>query len=368
MLEALQKLLENNVVSEEIKTEIEESWNQKVKENKLAVTSELREEFAKKYEHDKSTMVEAIESMLEERLEAEMAELKEDRDQLAETKAKYAIAMRENATVLRKFVTVQLAKEIKDLHEDQKLMAQNFAKLEEFIVESLAKEISEFYEDKKDLAETKVRLIREGKAHFNKVKKSFIERSAKLVAETVKTRVQSELTQLKEDIHAARKNDFGRKIFEAVAEEYQSSYLNTKSETAKLMKVLSSKDKQLGEARAFASKAKKLVESAASEKKQLVESQTRANTISELVSPLSTSQREIMVDLLESVQTIRLRASFDKYLPSVLNEGKRQSSAKQKAPLNEGTEVTGNRKPTTTTTNDSSRSENVVDLRRLAGI
>jgi hypothetical protein len=72
-----------------------------------------------------------------------------------------------------------------------------------------------------------------------------------------------------------------------------------------------------------------------------------------------------MNDLLESVQTVKLRASFDKYLPSVLNEGKRPE--KQKAQLNEGTEVTGNRKPTTTT-NDSSRSENVVDLRRLAGI
>jgi hypothetical protein len=366
MLKALQQLLESNVVSEEVKAEIEESWNQKVKENKLAVTSELREEFAKKYEHDKSTMVEAIESMLQERLEAEMSELKEDRDQLAETKAKYAIAMRENATVLRKFVTAQLAEEIKDLHEDQKLMAQNFAKLEEFIVESLAKEISEFYEDKKDLAETKVRLIREGKAHFNKVKKTFIERSAKLVAETVKSRVQSELTQLKEDIHAARKNDFGRKIFEAVAEEYQSSYLNTKSETAKLMKVLSTKDKQLGEARAFASKAKRLVESSAAEKKQIVESHMRKDTISELVSPLNTSQREIMNDLLESVQTGKLRASFEKYLPSVLNEG--SNKVRQKNQLNEGVELTGNRNTTTTTIDDSSRSENVVDLRRLAGI
>lgn len=363
MLDALKTLFENNVVSEEIKNEIQEAWNQKVKENRLQATAELREEFAKKYEHDKAVMVEAIESMLEERLSAEMAELKEDREQLAEAKAKYAVAMRENAKLMQKFVTKQLAEEIKDLHEDQKLMAANFAKLEEFVVESLAKEINEFYEDKKDLAATKVRLVREGRAHFNKVKKQFVERSAKLVAETTAKTLESEITQLREDIHAARRNDFGRKIFEAFSNEFSTSYLNEKSETAKLMKVLAIKDKQLAEARTFASKAKNLAESAANEKKRLVESQQRKDTISELVAPLGREQREIMMDLLESVQTPKLRSAFDRYLPSVVNEGK--TPAKQKAQLNEGTSVTGNR---TQNTNSSSTSENVVQLRRLAGL
>lgn len=366
MLDALKTLFENNVVSEEIRTEIEEAWNAKVKENRLQATAELREEFAKKYEHDKTTMVEAIESMLEERLSEEMAELKSDRDQLAEAKAKYAVAMRENAALVNKFITKQLANEIKDLHEDQKLMAENFAKLEEFMVESLAKEITEFYEDKKDLAETKVRLVREGKAHFNKVKKAFVERSAKIVSETVSKKLNSEMKQLKEDIELARKNDFGRKIFEAFANEYTSSYLNEKSETSQLLKVIETKNKQIDEARAFASKAKLLAESAAKEKKMLVENHSRQATINELVSPLSKSQREIMTDLLESVQTQKLRASFDRYLPSVLNEGSKSTPAKQKAQLNEGTSITGNRENKTTTS--STRNENVIELRRLAGL
>ena len=37
--------------------------------------------------------------------------------------------------------------------------------------------------------------------------------------------------ELKEDIDVARNNDFGRKIFEAFASEYATSYLNEKSET-----------------------------------------------------------------------------------------------------------------------------------------
>ena len=38
----------------------------------LQATAELREEFALKYEHDKQTMVEAIDKMLEDRLTAEI--------------------------------------------------------------------------------------------------------------------------------------------------------------------------------------------------------------------------------------------------------------------------------------------------------
>ena len=45
--------------------------------------AELREEFASKYEHDKGAMVEAIDSMISERLSEEMTEFAEDRKQLS---------------------------------------------------------------------------------------------------------------------------------------------------------------------------------------------------------------------------------------------------------------------------------------------
>jgi len=171
MLDALKTLFENDVVSEDVRQQIQEAWDQKVTENRQEVTAELREEFAQKYEHDKSTMVEAIDSLVSEKLAEEISEFAEDRKQLAEAKAKYAVAMRENAGLLKEFVIEQLGKEVSELHEDQKAMAENFSKLEEFVVEQLAKEIAEFAEDKKDLAETKVRLVREAKSHFAKVKK-----------------------------------------------------------------------------------------------------------------------------------------------------------------------------------------------------
>ena len=74
MLDALKALFENNAISEEIRAEIEQAWEQRIQENRLSATAELREEFAQKYEHDKATMVEAIDTMLEEKLAEELNE------------------------------------------------------------------------------------------------------------------------------------------------------------------------------------------------------------------------------------------------------------------------------------------------------
>jgi len=363
MLEALKSLFENSALSEEVRSELEEAWNAKVKENRLQATSELREEFAKKYEHDKSTMVEAIDSLVTDRLAEEIKEFHEDRKQLAEAKAKFAVAQRQNANLLKGFVAESLAKEIKELHSDQKAMADKFVALEDFVVESLAKELAEFYEDKKDLAETKVRLVREGKAHVNKVKSDFIKKSAALVSETVAKGLNKEISALKEDIEAARKSDFGRKLFEAFANEYQNSYHNEKSETAKLMKVVDVKDRQLAEAKAAAVKAIRLAEAKASEVKMINESVSRKDKLNKLIAPLSKDQQNIMTDLLESVQTAKLQTAFDKYLPAVIDG---TGPAKQKAVLSEAKEITGNR-----TNNDVKQAgddSNVVDIKRLAGL
>jgi len=362
MLDALKTLFENDVVSEEVRAEIENAWEAKIKENKQSVTAELREEFAKKYEHDKSTMVEAIDAMVSERLESEIAEFADDRKQLAEAKAKYAVAQRENANLLKGFVMESLKKEVSELHEDQKAMANKFSMLENFIVDALAKEIAEFHEDKKDLAETKVKLIKEAKNKFAEVKQSFIAKSADKVSTIVENTLKGEIKGLKEDIEEARKNDFGRKMFEAFAAEYATSHLNEKSETAKLIKVVAAKDKQLAEAKAFAVKAKNLAEAKDTEVKRMAQIAERKQKIESLIDPLNKGQRDIMTDLLESVQTDRLQSAFDKYLPAVI-DGK--TPAKQKAVITEGTEVTGNREKTNVS---SKADDNVIDIRRLAGL
>ena len=163
-------------------------------------------------------------------------------------KVKYAKKIKSDCNTMKEFVTRQLAAEVRELHEDQVVMADKFGKLEQFVVEALAQEITEFYKDKQDLAETKVRLVREGREQLKKVKEQFVQRAATMVDKVVSEGLRSELTSLKEDIDAARRNDFGRKLFEAFAAEYQTSYLSEKSETAKLLKVIDMKDMAMQEA------------------------------------------------------------------------------------------------------------------------
>ena len=158
MLDALKSLFENNVISEEIKESIEAAFENRINEARQEVATQLREEFAQKYEHDKNTMIEAVDRMISEQLSSEIVEFADDRRQLAEMKVKLAKEKKKTAEVMKEFVTRQLATEVRELHEDQVVMASKFGKLEQFVVEALAQEITEFMQDKKDLAETKVRL------------------------------------------------------------------------------------------------------------------------------------------------------------------------------------------------------------------
>lgn len=365
MLDALKGLFENNVISEEIKESIETAFENRISEAREQVATQLREEFAQKYEHDKGTMIEAVDRMISEQLAAELVEFADDRNQLAEMKVKYAKKMKADAGVMKEFVTRQLAAEVRELHEDQVQMASKFGTLENFVVEALAQEITEFSQDKKDLAETKVKLIREGREEIKKVKQEFVTRAAKMVESVVTQNLNSEITALKEDIEAARRADFGRKLFEAFAAEYSTSYLNEKSETAKLLKVIDMKDLAIQEAAKAVVQAEQILESKQSEIRALKESQERKAIMSELLSPLNAEQKEIMGELMESVKTSRLNESFEKYLPSVI-AGNGVKAPQKKQALVEAKEITGNK---VSNTNRSSETDsNIVDIRKLAGL
>jgi len=364
MLDFVKQLFENNVISEETKSEIESAWETAVQENRDTISTQLREEFATKYEHDKTAMVEAVEKMLSDRITAELSEFAEDRQGLIEARAKYAKKMKNDSKAMESFVLNNLKKELGELREDRKNVANNVAKLESFIVDALAKEIAEFHSDKKDLAETKVKLVRDSKAKFEAVKKDFIAKASQIVSETVSKGIKSEMSQLKEDIEDARRNDFGRRIFESFASEYATSHLNEKSETAKLLKVVKQKEAAVAEAEAQAEEVKKLVESKDAEIKRMKDLSERKEVMAELMSPLSKEKQEVMGELLESVQTNKLHAAFDKYIPAVM-EG--NVPKKDKVALTEGKEITGDKQAAQIGGSEQKTAE-IFDIRRLAGL
>lgn len=360
MLDAIKPLLDSDLVNEDTRTAIAEQWEAKMVEAKETVRAELREEFAQRYEHDKTVMVEALDKMVTEGLANEISALNEEKKALAEDRVKFHNKMKENADKFNGFLVKQLSEELKELRADRKVTKTGFEKLEKFVVGALAEEIKEFAADKKDLVETKVRLVSQARNKLDSLKSKFIKESAKKMASTVSMHLKAEMGQLKEDIKIARENNFGRRIFEAYATEFGATHLNENEEVRKLNAIVAEKDKQLAEAIAVKDKAKALVESKNKEIQIIKEANERDATLDELLSPLNDEKREIMINLLENVQTSRLKNAFEKYLPAVLSETR---ATKKAVSL---TEQTGNK--TAKVVDKASDDNNVIDLKRLAGL
>jgi len=352
----ISKLVESGAISEEVQANIQTAWDSKVKENKENVGAELREEFAKRYDHDKANMIEAIDKMMTEKLSEEISKFIEDRKALAQEKISYKENVGKHSAKLQEFIMKKLAEELKELHGDRKGVHENFNKLEEFVVGALAKEIKEFHTDKKGVVETKVKLVAEAKAQMAKLKEAFIQKSAKVVESAVNKKLAEELKALKEDITVAREVNFGKKVFEAFASEYQNSYLNEKSETSKLMKVVDETTLKLADAEKAVKEKEAVIESKEAEAKRQADLMERKEKIAELLKPLGKEKGEVMGQLLESVQTGKLQASFDKYLPHVMSE-KPIMSVKNSQVITEAAGDRGQREDA-----------DLTDIRKLAGI
>jgi hypothetical protein len=363
MLDAIKPLLDSDLINEETRSAISEAWEAKLNETKEQVRAELREEFAQRYEHDKTVMVEALDRMVTEGLTAEIQAVAAEKQALAEDRVKFQGKMKESATKFNDFMVTKLAEEISELRKDRRAHSEGFQKLEKFVVKALAGEIMEFAQDKRDVVETKVRLVREAREKLEGLKARFVKESAAKMSQSVSKHLKAELSQLQEDIKIARENNFGRRIFEAYAAEFGATHLNENAEVRNLRKEIEAKNQQLEEATRAAEDAKVVVESKEREIRMIKESNERDSAMEELLAPLNEEKREVMKNLLESVQTTRLKTAFEKYLPAVLAEGK---SVKAKSVISEShVAVTGDKN--VKVIEDEPRS-NVIDIKRLAGL
>lgn len=369
MLDALKPLLDSDLINESTRNEIQEAWDAKLNETRESVTSELREEFARKYEHDKSTMVEALDRMVTESLSEELAQIAEEKKALAEDRARFVTKMTESSGTFDQFMVKTLSEEIKELHNDRAAQADTIAKLEQFVVGQLSEEIQEFQADRQDVVETKVRLVKEAREQFKALKENFVKKSSAVLEEAVTAHLKSEIGQLKEDIEVAKNNNFGRKIFEAFATEFSSSMLNENQEIKDLKSKMEEVQTQLDEAKVAVAEKNQIVESKEAEIKAITESTARKDAMESLLKPLNKEKSAIMRDLLESVQTTKLKGAFERYLPAVL-DGKSiiKESKVEKEMINENIkEVTGDKqtkKPAAKSNDDG----NIVQLRALAGL
>jgi hypothetical protein len=207
-----------------------------------------------------------------------------------------------------------------------------------------------------------VKLVSEGKEIIAQAKKEFVAKASGKLASIVETTLKGELSTLKEDIQTAKENMFGRKIFETFAAEFTSSHLAEGTTVSKLTAEMAEVKAQLAEAQSVVAKKETIIAEAEKKAASIKEANERKATLDALLSPLAAEKRELMGNLLESVQTDKLSVAYKKYLPTVLNESVKSKS--QTITESQKTEVTGNKASTQISESDAE----IINLKKLAGI
>jgi predicted DNA-binding protein len=309
--------------------------------------------------------------MVTESLTAELAEFADEKKQLAEDRVKFKTHMVESASKFNGFMVAKLSEEIKELRQDRKQYENAIGKLEQFTIRALAEEIKEFESDKRAVVETKVRLVAEGKAKLAELQSKFVAQSATAVKEAITNSLESELTQLREDIQLARENMFGRRLFEAFASEFAGTHLNENKQIRQLQGTVAKLTGKLSEAVQAIQEKNVIVESKEREVRIIKESTERKEKLAEMLKPLNKEKSAIMRDLLESVQTSKLQSAYEKYLPAVLNNTPASTApvAKQAVLTESRAIVTGDKTAKTAVETPITESQdNVFEIRRLAGL
>ena len=369
MTKKIDEILSESIgLNEAAKEQISNLWESKISEAREEVAAVLREEFARKFEHDKGVLVESIDRFLTDKIRAELEEFAQDRQQLIAERVSYKGKIVEHTKMLESFLSDALVREVKELRADKKAMKENFTKLENFLLHQLAEEIREFHTDKKELVEQKVKVIAEGKRKLQETKTAFIKRAAKIVESNIEKTLHLEMSQFKQDIKEARQNEFGRKIFESVAAEFMTSHLNEGTELRKMTKVLEQKEKEIAKLTESVERSNIITEAVNTKLKATQDLFERQKVMNELLAPLSKDKKSVMKELLESVGTKDLQAKFTKYLPSVLNESMARRS-EVKSQLNESSFTTNTGNRARGAQSDSLNDETELNrIRSLAGI
>ena len=387
------RLLGDATLPSELVTSLQEAFDKKVEEVRGQAEMSIREEFSRRYETDKENLVEAIDRMLNDALQKSESEKVEAvtkfveardtfRKAVKESRKTFKTKLAEQTEASRAVVMTKLKDEVLKLREQKKVLAaerlayadklaavkeslaaeqtKRLKKIDEFVVRQVGKEMKEFLVDHKALVTTRLKLVSEGKQRLRDTQSRFVKEAASKVEKVINETLKQEMTQLHEDLERNRQNMFGRRIFEAVAAEYLTSYLAEGTEVRKLQNVLESKEQALADAKAKLDEAEKLSQTA-SRKARLAEDRAlRTKVMSELLTNLRGQKRAVMEGMLETVRTDALKATFSKLLPVVLDETSSAKTAAKKVQLQE-TNRLEKRVPTSTVVTGNQRANRLAE-------
>lgn len=174
--------------------------------------------------------------------------------------------------------------------------------------EYLENEMSELKEDIerfRDLEAEYADKLVEAKGEMAEELKQDISQLIENIDAFLEIRLKSELQELKEDIQTQKQNLFGRRIFEAFAEEYINSYADEDSAYDSLRETEERLENTTEQLKITESNYQKL---------------QRKVTMQEVLSPLSGRQREVMEAILKNVETSQLEEGYNTFIGRVIRE------------------------------------------------
>jgi len=325
-----------------------------------------------------------MEELLQKLLEADILseDTKKDLESAFQTKLDEAITVAKEAAAddVRAELTEQWVEQ-----RDQLVEAVD-AKVDDFLgreVEELKEDIERFRDLEAEYAE---KLVEAKAAMSDELKDDLLELVEK-VDSFLEMRLTSELDELHEDLEAQRKNDFGRRVFEAFSEEFMINYSDEESAEISLRET----QERLHDAEEALNESEK----ARAEVDRLVE-------MERILAPLTGRQKEVMEAILKTVATEQLEEGYKTFIGRVIRENdsekegsdddddkksdksdkdkdkkdKKENPFKKKSKkdkkdddeVEEGVLITGDKQEIMVEGVSVEMSETTKDLRRLAGI
>ncbi|AQW88779.1 putative scaffolding protein [Erwinia phage pEa_SNUABM_50] len=340
----LDKFLNESSLSDEAKKLIQEAWN----EEKANVAAEMREEMKGRYQEDLARLTEGLDKMMAEVISEQMSDVYAEKRKLVEDRVK----LRKTLGNFSDFANTVLAEEVKSMRQERKHINESLNKFMGFSNHILAEELKDFHDEKRQLVESRVKLIAEGSKQIAEARANFIKRTAESAATYIAETTEKNLTALKGELVEAKQNMFGRKIFEAFANEFYSKQYNESSILRELNESIKSKEDEAMASKVALQEAQNKAIAAERKIRIMEDKHARTAIIAELTKPLTSQQKQIMESLLTATPTEKLKEDFSKYHKSVLKGTVNESAANHSRPavntkakntLTEGKVVTGNR-------------------------
>ena len=243
------------------------------------------------------------------------------------------------------------------LRKDRELLTEALDLKLESIVEAEYAELREDIESFRDLeVEYAERLIEERAELRDEAKESVLELVEKLDM-FLEMRMDEEFEELRDDLHEAKRNNLGKKVFEAFKQEFASIINEDEQQASDELEIMR---EQLEDMKAELQVAR-----------NNVLKEERKAKMASLLSNLedNSNAKAKMQELLKNIPTSKLDESYSRYLPHVIGESidsktNINESKNKKTNLNEGRVVTGNKD---NQTNDVDVETALKRLRQLAG-